>query len=217
MFVARNHRGLGLVEMLVVCFIFVSILGICVAATLTGFRMFGQSNARQQLQRDAGAVFAWLQRDLESSNLLRCVSEERVIDSSHRDRLGLVSLETWQEPIRKDALGRPEWDQVIVYSATRDPGSGQIVRQSIKAPSTLIPVTSSGVSDLMNAPGGGGGDLRRLAGGVKSFKVERALPEESMKFTLILSKDTQEIGSGNRIEVLEVQTSIRPRNTFPQL
>lgn len=217
MFAARNHRGLGLVEMLVVCFIFVSILGICVGATLTGFRMFNQTNARQQLQRDAGAVFAWLQRDVESSNLLRCVAEERLTDSGNRDRLGLVTLGSWQEPIRKDALGRPEWDQVIVYSATRDPGSGRILRQSIQAPSALIPVTSEGVSDLMKASGPGGGDLRRLAGGVKSFVAERSIPDESVKFTLILSKDTQEIGSGNRTEVLEVQTSIRPRNTFPQL
>ena len=50
--------------------IFSLILGICMFATVSGFRMFEQAGSRHQLQREAAAIFAWLQRELEVTNLV---------------------------------------------------------------------------------------------------------------------------------------------------
>ena len=214
--VRSQNRGTTLAELLVVSLIFSMVLAICMFAAVTGFRMFEQTNARQQLQRDASAVFAWLQRDLEVSNLLLCHTEERTSGADNRDKLGLVGLSSWQEPIAKTALGYPDWNRVIVYSATRDPEAGLLLRQSIEPPGGIIGIST--VQDFMTDAVLSNSDMRRLASGVKSFRAARAVSEESIRIDLMLTKVTVQTGTGGeRREVFEVQTSVRPRNTFPKI
>jgi hypothetical protein len=214
MFGDRRQRGTTIAELLVVSLIFSLILGVCMYATVSGFRMFEQAGSRHQLQREAAAIFAWLQRDLEVTNLVRCVTESRTSGIDNRDKLGIVGLGSWQEPIAKDALGHPDWDKVIIYSATRDPEAGQLVRQSIDAPGG---VTADTVRTFMVDGAALGADLRRLAGGVKIFRTVKAVEEESLLIDLVLVQNTVQTGTaGTRKEVFEVQTSVRPRNTFPK-
>jgi len=210
----RRQRGTTIAELLVVSLIFSLILGICMFATVSGFRMFEQAGSRHQLQREAAAIFAWLQRDLEVTNLVRCVTETRTSGIDNRDKLGIVGLGSWQEPIAKDALGHPAWDKVIIYSATRDPEAGQLVRQSVDAPGGA---TADTVRTFMIDGAALGADLRRLAGGVKIFRTVKAVEEESLLIDLVLVQNTVQTGTaGTRKEVFEVQTSVRPRNTFPK-
>ena len=159
----RGDRGTTIAELLVVSLIFSMILGVCMYATVSGFRMFQQAGSRHQLQRETAAIFAWLQRDLEVTNLVRCVTESRTSGIDNRDKLGIVGLGSWQEPIAKDALGHPDWDKVIIYSATRDPEAGQLVRQSVDAPGGA---DSDTVRTFMVDGAALGADLRRLASGV---------------------------------------------------
>lgn len=213
---ARHRRaGTTIAELLVVSLIFSLVLGICMFATVSGFRMFKQAGARQQLQREASAIFAWLQRDLEVTNLVRCVTESRTSGIDNRDKLGIVGMGSWQEPIDTDALGHPDWDKVIIYSATRDSESGLLVRQAIDTPGGANADT---VRSFMADGAAADADLRRLAGGVKIFRAVKAVEEESFLIDLVLVQDTAQTGTGGtRREVFEVQTSVRPRNTFPKV
>ena len=211
-----SKRGVTLAELLIVSLIFAMIVGICMFATVSAFRMFQQTNTRQQLQRDAAAVFAWLQRDLEVSNLLLCQSEERWSGTDERYKLGLVGLSSWQEPVRRDAVGHPDWDRVIVYSSTRDQPTGQLIRQSAEPVGGIVGIAT--IRDFMVDTTLADSDMRRLASGVKSFKAEWAVSEESIRIDLLLLKETVQTGTGGtRREVFEVQTAIRPRNTFPKV
>lgn len=213
----RSPRGLGLAETLVVCFIFTLISGLCVLASITGFRMFSQTNARQALQRDAGAVFAWLERDIESSNLTFNVVESRMVDTNHRDRLAVGGLGSWTEPIKTDGMGHPAWDRVVVYEATRETEDGQLLRKVTDVAASRLPLTTATVVDIMTNVGSTF-DVRRLAGGVRNFEVIKSVGLESVQVKMILTQRTTEVGSHNaRTEVLEVQSSVRPRNTFPRL
>ena len=59
-----SMRGGALVELLVAISMFTLVMGLCLFAAVSGFRMFGQTNIRYQLQRDTGAIFARLRRDI---------------------------------------------------------------------------------------------------------------------------------------------------------
>jgi hypothetical protein len=214
---ASQERGTTIAELLVVSLIFSIILGICMFATITAFRMFQQTNARQQLQRDAAAIFAWMQRDLEVSNLNLTVGESRTSGTDDRFRIGMVGMADWEEPILRDSIGHPAWNRVIVYSATRDPDTGLLVRQSVNVPGGLA-VNAGTVSDLMKDSATQDADLRRLASGVKIFRASPSMANESVQIELVLTQQTSQLGTGGqRREVLEIQTSVRPKNTFPKI
>ena len=216
-----NRRGLALIELLVAISIFTLVMGLCLFAAVTGFRMFGQTNIRFQLQRDIGAVFAWLRRDIESTNLLKTRVLNRTSGSESRDCLGIVGMDSWQEPINVAATGEPNWNRLVVYTATRDPEAGQLVRQVHEPNPGAAPLNASYISSFL--PGIVDGsiqvfDQRRLAGGIVEFAVTRSIDNESLHFSVKLSQKSVEAGAGRpRAEVLEVQTAIHPRNTMPRI
>jgi len=218
---AKNDQGLALLELLVAITIFTAILGLCLHTAVTGFRMFGQTNVRQRLQRDTGAVFSWVRRDVEATNLLLSEVVPRSAGLEPRDSVAFVGLTSWEAPLPLTSLGEPQWNQVVAYTATREEPYGQLLRQSLNPAPAHVPLSQPGVSgfqaDLLN----GTADLkdqRRLAGGIKAFSVARNLTDESFQFTLKVAAETVEAGGGRgREEVLEVQTAIHPRNTSPKV
>lgn len=216
-----KERGLALMELLVAISMFTLVMGLCLFAAVSGFRMFGQTNIRYQLQRDIGAIFAWLRRDIESTNLLKTQVIERTSGDKSRDCLGFVSLASWQEPLDVTATGEPNWNRLIVYTATRDVEAGQLVRQVHEPNPGAIPLDAAYLSSFL--PGILDGsiqvfDQRRLAGGIAEFAVTRSIDNESLHFRLKLSQKAVEAGAGRpRAEVLEVETAIHPRNTIPRI
>ncbi len=202
--------------------IFALVVGICFAAAVAGFRIFAQTNSRQSLQRDARAIFAWLQRDVGLSNLVRCRTRSRVAGGEHRDLLAVAALDSWQQPLSVDPLGLPAWDRLVVYEATQN-SQGYMIRHLFR-PMTgvavpLQPESVTAMLDAFEVPGAlDPVDQRRLSSSVRSFRVELSEARNTAVFGLVLSEATVEGGSGgSRNEVLEVQTTIFPRNTWPRL
>lgn len=214
------QRGFQLAELLISAFIFSIIAGICAYAATTGFRIFANTNGRQSLQRDARAIFAWLQRDVGLSNLLRCDRIARPIGSDRRDVLAVAAMDSWQQPILTDPLGLPRWNRLVVYTATPN-ARGQLLRQLYDP--TTVPLDASDVQSMLdtivNGPVGGltPTDQRRLTGSLRSFSVELSDARNTAVFDLILTEATAGAVSGRRNEVLQVQTTIFPHNTWPRL
>lgn len=214
----RLSSGFQMVELLISVTIFVLVVGLCFYAASAGFRIFAHTTSRQSLQRDSRAIFTWLQRDVGLSNLIRCHSVQRDNLGDRRDALAVAAMDSWQQPIATDSLGLPRWDQLVVYVATREP-QGRLLRQEFTP--TIIPLQPSNVVSMLGSAIGGtlnSEDQRRLSGSVKSFSVELSEARNRAVFDLILTEITVDAGGGRpRVESLQVQTTIFPRNTWPRL
>lgn len=214
-----SQKGFQLAELLVCVTIFSLVGGLCFYAAASGFRLFAQTTSRQALQRDARAIIAWLQRDLGLSNLMRCHTVARDEGAHRRDGLAVVALDSWQEPLPLDALSLPAWNRIVVYAATRGP-KGLLMRQQY-LPNAPPPLTAQDVRDTLGPALGGTLnplEQRRLSGAVQSFSVELVERSNAARIDLTLREETVEGGSGQaREEVLQVQTTITPRNTWPRL
>ncbi len=221
MFASRRRavRGFQAAELLIASVIFLLISLVCFFAAAAGFRIFTQTTSRQILQRDARAIFAWLQRDAGMTNLLLCAREQRTSIDGHRiDSLGIAAMDSWQEPIALDFNGLPAWNRVISY-VVNSPGSGPgtLLRQVRSPGGATIPLTETDVSTILSSSSPAT-DQRRLSGAIRSFAVEVSVHRELLIFEMVLEELTVSGGSGRqRSEVLELQTVIRPQNTWPSI
>ena len=220
---STSVAGFQLAELMLSIFIFSIVGGLCFYAAASGFRIFANTNSRQTLQRDARAVFAWLQRDVGLSNLIRCERAERLVGSDRRDVLAVAAMDSWQQPIAADGLGLPAWNRLVVYEAT-DNSRGLLLRQLYTPPAGAIPLQAQTVENMLATLVSGAvgsfnpTDQRRLSGSVRHFEVELSEARNTAVFDLILTEDTVQAGSGRaRAEVLQVKTTIFPRNTWPRL
>jgi hypothetical protein len=224
---ARQQHGFQLAELLMSILIFSLVLGVCMYAASAGFRMFAEGSSRQVLQRDARAIFTWLRRDVGLSNLIRCQRVKRLKDGigpDRRDVLGVAAMDSWQQPLAVDELGLPAWNRLVVYMATPNQ-NGLLLRQSYQPSGAYsAPLDANEVSAMVggiaNGPVGAFNvkDQRRLSGSVRSFAVELSESRNTAVFDLILTEATVEGGSGRaRDEVLQIQTTIFPHNTWPRL
>lgn len=214
--------GFQLTELLLSALLFGLVVGLCFYSAAAGFRIFTQTTGRQSLQRDARAIFAWLQRDVGVSNLVRCRSAARPVGGDRRDVLAVVGLDSWQ-PIPADSMGLPAWNRVIVYEATAN-SRGVMLRYLFEpASGTPVPLQANAVQDMLNGYLTVAGaldplDQRRLSSSVRSFAVELSEARNTAVFNLVLSEETVQAGGGqSRTEVLEVRTTVFPRNTWPRL
>lgn len=164
--------------------------------------------------------FAWLQRDVGLSNLVRCQRVARPINSDRRDVLAVAAMDSWQQPIPTDSLGLPAWNRLVVYTATPN-AQGLMIRQQYNAIATPLSEQNviSMLDTIVNGPVGGlvATDQRRLSGSLRSFSVELSQARNTAVFDLILSEATAGPAGGQRTEVLQVQTTIFPHNTWPRL
>ena len=216
----RRHLGFALSELLVCTVIFSILTGLCFYAAASGFRMFTHGTSRQALQRDTRAIIAWLQRDLGLSNLFRCKTSEHVAGGYRKDSLALVGMSSWQEPIATDALELPAWDRLIVYLVTP---KGALERISFEASALGLPVpldyasVASGLSQA-EAKSSPPRDRRQLSDSVRTFSVTLDQSRNTAVLDLVLETATVDGGSGKaRKEVLQIQTTLTPRNTWPRL
>lgn len=200
--------------------IFALVGTVCFYAASSGFRIFANASGRQVLQRDARAIFTWLQRDVGLSNLVRCSQVSRETGGHRRDGLGVVAMDSWQQPMLVDTLGLPAWNRVVAYVATQDP-RGLLLRQLYRPSAAALPLQQDAVQGALGQAVAGTAsalDQRRLSGGVESFKVELSEARNAVVFDLVLKEATVQAGGGQaRQETLQVQTTIYPRNTWPRL
>ena len=219
-----GRKGFQLAELLLSVFIFSFVGGLCFLAAASGFRVFNHTSGRQALQRDARAIFTWLQRDVGLSNLLRCERVERITGSDRRDSLAVAAMNSWQQPLRVDSLGLPEWNRVVVYHTTSSATPGRLVRQVYIPSSSDIPLQFQTVSQLLTqvvtetAGAVAPADQRRLSGSIRSFSISKLESSNKLDFSLTLQESTVDAGGGQpRLETLQVETTIYPRNTWPRL
>lgn len=216
----KRRRGFQLAELVLSIGIFALVGTVCFYAAASGFRIFANASGRQVLQRDARAIFTWLQRDVGLSNLVRCASVQRDEGGLRRDGLGVAAMDSWQQPLQVDTLGLPSWNRMVTYIATRDP-RGLLLRQLYSPAGRPLPLAHSGVVAMLDEAVGGTLsplDQRRLSGGVESFAVEISESRNTVVFDLVLKEATVQAGGGQaRQETLQVQTTIFPRNTWPRL
>ena len=216
----RTVRGFALAELLICTVIFGLLTGLCFYAAASGFRLFTHGTGRQALQRDTRAVFAWLQRDLGLSNLVRCQTSEHQVGGYRKDTLAVVGMSSWQEPIVTDPLELPAWDRLIVYQVTP---LGVLDRVSFEAGALglAVPLQATGVvSGLarVEAASVAPRDRRRLSDSVRTFAVTLDRSRNTAVLDLVLQGATIDGGTGRaRNEVLQIQTTITPRNTWPRL
>ena len=182
--------------------------------------MFTHGTGRQALQRDTRAIVAWLQRDLGLSNLVRCKTSEHVSGGYRKDSLALVGMSSWQEPIVTDALELPAWDRVIVYLVS-DKGALDRISFEAGALGLAVPLDLAGVvSGLSRAEARSSPprDRRQLSDSVRTFSITLDQSRNTAVLDLVLQTATIDGGGGQvRQEVLQIQTSITPRNTWPRL
>ncbi len=215
-----HSAGFALAELLLCTAIFAILTGLCFYVAITGFQLFNQSTARQTLQRDTRAIFSWLQRDVGLSNLVRCVVSTHQTGDVSKDTLALAGLSNWQQPIATDPLGLPAWNTVVVYQATPQ---GELHRYSFDAASAglTVPLEKTDIANGLRQAEGGGlqyRDRRHLTNNVRSFSVSLNEARNTAVFNLILETTTRGVGAGKpRQEVLQLRTTISPRNTWPRL
>lgn len=215
-----HSTGFALAELLVCITIFALLTGLCLYVAVTGFQIFNQSTARQALQRDTRAIFSWLQRDVGLSNLVRCVVSPHRTGDDSKDALALAGLSNWQQPLATDPLGLPAWNTVVIYQAT---SQGELHRYSFDATSAglTVPLEKADVASGLRQAEGGGlqyHDRRHLTNHVRSFSVTLNEARNTAVFDLVLETSTRGVGAGQpRKEVLQLQTTISPRNTWPRL
>jgi hypothetical protein len=181
-------------------FIFALVVGVCFYAAAAGFRIFSNTTGRQTLQRDARAIFAWLQSDLGVSNLVRCQRVSRPVGPDRRDVLAVAAVDSWQ-PVPVDSMGLPAWNRVIIYEAT--PNDRGLMLRYLFGPTTATPVplqASSILSMLEQYLTVAGAlnplDQRRLSGSVRSFAVELSEARNTAVLNLVLSEQTVHAGGG---------------------
>ena len=211
--------GLSLAEMLVCMTIFALLTGLCFYVAVSGFRIFNQASGRQALQRDARATFSWLQRDIGLSNLVRCTVSPHSAGGTSKDTLALAGLSSWQQPVPVDALGLPSWNTVIVYKVNAD---GALSRYGHDASDLglAVPLQAADVRQTLQQAESGSApfrDRRQLTPSVRSFSV--SLDESRNVAVVDLLLQTATVGSGvthTRQEVLQLQTTITAKNTWPR-
>lgn len=213
------EKGFQAAELLIATVIFLMISLLCFFAAAAGFRIFTQTTSRQILQRDARAIFAWLQRDAGMTNLLLCAREQRTsVEGQRIDSLGMAGMNSWQEPIALDLNGVPAWNRVIAYVVVPTVGEpGTLLRQVRGPGGAAIPLTEPDIASLLSSSAPPL-DQRRLSGAIRSFAADISLHRQLLIFELVLEEKTVSGGTGReRSEVLELQTVIRPQNTWPRL
>ncbi len=212
--------GFQVAELILSIGIFALVGTVCFYAASSGFRIFANASGRQVLQRDARAIFTWLQRDVGLSNLVRCSSVAREEAGHRRDGLAVAAMDSWQQPLLVDSLGLPAWNRMVAYVATRD-ARGLLLRQLYLPDGATLPLQHEAIAAMLEPALAGTLtplDQRRLSGGVESFSVELSEPRNTVVFDLVLKEATVQAGGGqSRQETLQVQTTIYPRNTWPRL
>ena len=216
----RRSGGFSLTELVLCSAIFSLLTALCLLLAVRGFAMFEQSNARQSLQKDARAIFSWLQRDVGLSNLVRCVVSAQTVEGAAHDTLAVVGMASWQQPVTSDALGLPAWNSVVVYQSTPD---GLLFRSYCEASAAglSVPLVRSEVATALQQAVHGSlpyRDRRQLSSSIAHFAVVLDEGRNSAHVDLMLRTTTRGVGADTqRGEVLQLNSMITPRNTWPRL
>jgi hypothetical protein len=234
------RRGFTLIEALV----YASMMSLMVVILFTMFAA-GVSNFRQgvgriELQGEARRILAPLRRDLFNSSYASVSHVARTYDAP-RDPMRNAST----RPVQRDGLcfralrpggshqfdadsGLPRWDCYCLYFATADMPEGRMVKALVSDgdPPTLDARPMSGLlahqAAFLRFPNPANllpGQLHTFSRQVLEFAVTPLDSDQSVQIKLVVrgAAGRLEMGHRSSAEILELNLTIRPVNTYPRL
>ena len=238
MFRPCKRGAFSIIELMVACALFVSLLAVVFLLFRYGTRAFITATQRQGVQADALRVMDGLQADLKrtsaaSVRYFRDLARTRIVDgvTVHRDAVSFVSLKDWSDPSNTenfDPVGaQPIWNRYWLYYATNQEDRGAIVRLKVDPlPPPISPsrLTTSEMSQLcrdqpdLNNYGGVTPAYVYLARNVYEFSFN-PVGRNQFQISLKLQEKRRLRPGGGKIEGMEtyqLTMNVRPENTIPQ-
>lgn len=193
-----------------------------------GFRTFSVAVARSDVTTEARRLVLFLEGELRSSAYFSIAKEKRTFRGQRRDGLCFVSMLDWSKSDSYNALeDRPNWDRYLVYYATPDLPSGELVRMAID-PGDPAMVGSFPYEPFANNPshymepvpldykGPDLANLRTLASKVKSFQVDLIPTTQEIEVRTILRQNGIMSRRGDKVReggTFELHYRVKPQNT----
>lgn len=231
---ARGKKAVSLIELLVACSLFLSVLAIVFFFFSFGTRAFQTASQRQGAQSQALRVMDSLQADLKRSAgpSVTMASRQRIIDgvTVQRDALNFISLKDWSNIHDSENFNlltaQPRWNRYWTYYATTDQDGGRLIRHSVDpmpAPNGPIPLNDIlpllRDDPLTNLFNGRVPAHSQLADNVYEFKIERSVEDPfSFLFTLRFRELSPLKPGGTNVrqyDTYELVLGVTPENTFP--
>lgn len=224
----KSSDGFTITEALVTVLVFSFFLAVLFMTIAHGFRTFSVAVARSDVTTEARRLVLFLEGELRSSAYFSIAAEKRTFGNLRRDGLCFVSMLDWSKSNSYDALeDRPNWDRYLIYYATPDLPSGELVRMAVdpKDPSMVgsfpyepfatnpalymnpVPLAYQG-ADLAN--------LRTLASKVKSFQVGLVPTTQEVEIRTILRQNGIMSRRGDKTReggTFELHYRVKPQNT----
>lgn len=193
-----------------------------------GFRTYSLAVARSDVTTEARRLVLFLEDELRSSAYfsLSVVSKEN--RGLHRDGLCFVSMRDWSRPDSYNAIeSRPNWDRYVVYYATNEQPSGQLVRMAL-SPINPDLIGSFPYKPFDDAPnlymkddplGYRGPDLsntRVLASKLKSFEISLNPVSQEVEVKTLLRQNSIMSRRGDQTReggTFELHYRVKPQNT----
>ena len=224
----KSHRGFTITEALVTVMVFSFFLAVLFMTIAHGFRTFSVAVARSDVTTEARRLVLFLEGELRSSAYFSVAKEQRTFRKLRRDGLCFVSMLDWSKSNSYDALeDRPNWDRYLLYYATPDQPSGQLVRMALN-PGDPAMVGSFPYEPFANNPslymdpvpvayqGADLTNLRVLASKVKSFQVELIPTTQEVEIRTVLRQNGIMSRKGDRTReggTFELHYRVKPQNT----
>lgn len=235
----RPRAGFTLLEALIVVVVLGGLIVTVFSVFTVGVSGFKLGTARLDLQGEMRRVMNPLRQDLRNSSFQSAsfLTVNRNVPANppnatpqaavNRDGLSFNGLQNMLNDASYDATGFPKWDCYIVYFATLDEPDGKMVRLALRDPSDLsssectlsVPRPLSNGDLSLSNPQLLNNNIRVLSSQVMDFQVslDQANQLVAIKLRLRSPVGRMELGRRSTVEVLEIQTSVRPANTFPRL
>lgn len=223
----RARRGLSLPELIVCCFIFITLIIALMATFIQAARTFQLLVTRQGIQTELRRINALLRRDVALTDFrsLGVVEGDSATTSDERDAVCFVGVDSWTDRANFDDYLKPLWNIYVLYYGTRnqndkvppsgDPSLGQLIRkevvQSIPFP---VPLEKGFLGNAIATPGT---SYKLLTRNLVSFKAELNQMEENLRVHLVLRSDRNAttLGRQRESELIECYIDMRPENTWP--
>ena len=193
-----------------------------------GFRTFSVAVARSDVTTEARRLVLFLEGELKSSAYFSIATERRTFRDLRRDGLCFVSMLDWSKKNSYNALeDRPNWDRYLVYYATPELPSGELVRMAVN-PNDPAMVGSfpyepfaNNASFYMNPvplayKEPDLANIRILASKVKSFEVELIPTTQEIEVRTILRQNGIMSRRGDKTReggTFELHYRVKPQNT----
>ncbi|MBT9587080.1 type II secretion system protein [bacterium] len=232
-----TRRAFTLLEILIVVVILGGLIVVVFAVFAVGVSGFKLGTVRLDLQSELRRIINPLRQDLRNSSFQSTsfVSVNRNVPANppdaqpvtpvHRDGLCFNGLKHVLDDASYDQSGFPKWDCYVVYFASLDEPDGKMVRLTLRdddvPPDDVlsIPRTLAAGDLSLTNPELLDGNVRILSNQVMDFEVSTDQGNQLVHLRLRLRGKAghQDMGRRSIAEVLEINTAVRPANTWPRL